>query len=100
MTWGTITDEGIAEAETLVNVLLRRDRMRWIETATRDAIRHFAWGIGDNNPLWLDTQYAAQSPYGGIVAPPCILYALDGTVVAPKACRCSVALRRYNFHMA
>ena len=84
MTWGTITDEGIAEAETLVNVLLRRDRMRWIETATRDAIRHFAWGIGDNNPLWLDTQYAAQSPYGGIVAPPCILYALDGTVVAPK----------------
>ena len=38
MTWGTITDEGIAEAETLVNVLLRRDRMRWIETATRDAI--------------------------------------------------------------
>ena len=84
MTWGIITDEGIAEAETLVNVLLRRDRMRWIETATRDAIRHFAWGIGDNNPLWLDTQYAAQSPYGGIVAPPCILYALDGTVVAPK----------------
>ena len=84
MTWGTITDEGIAEAETLVNVLLRRDRMRWIETATRDAIRHYALGKGDNNPLWLDTQYAAQSPYGGIVAPPCILYALDGTVVAPK----------------
>ena len=84
MTWGTITDEGIAEAETLVNVLLRRDRMRWIETATRDAIRHFAWGIGDNNPLWLDSEHAAKSPYGGIVAPPCILYALDGTVVAPK----------------
>ncbi len=84
MAWGEITDEGIAEAEELVGVLLRRDRMQWIETATRDAIRHFAWGIGDNNPLWLDEEYAAASPYGSIVAPPCILYAVDGTVVAPK----------------
>ncbi len=84
MTWGTITDEGIAEAEALVGVQLRRDRMQWIETATRDAIRHFAWGVGDNNPLWLDKEYAEASPFGSIAAPPCILYAVDGTVVAPK----------------
>lgn len=84
MSWGTITDEGIAEAEALIDVPLRRDRMKWIETTTRDAIRHYAWGIGDNNPLWLDHEYAAGSPYGTIVAPPTILYALDGTVVAPK----------------
>lgn len=84
MTWGTITDEGIAEAGALLDVVLRRDRMQWIETATRDAIRHFAWGVGDNNPLWLDKEYAAASSYGTIVAPPCILYAVDGTVVAPK----------------
>ncbi len=84
MTWGTITDEGIAEADALLNVPLRRDRMQWIETTTRDAIRHFAWGIGDNNPLWLDKEYAEASPYGTIAAPPCILYAIDGTVVAPK----------------
>ncbi len=84
MTWGTITDEGIAEADGLIDTLLRRDRMQWIETATRDAIRHYAWGIGDNNPLWLDREYAATSPYGTLVAPPTILYAIDGTVVAPK----------------
>lgn len=84
MSWGTITDEGIAEAEALINVPLRRDRMKWIETTTRDAIRHYAWGIGDDNPLWLDQDHAAASPYGSIVAPPTILYALDGTVVAPK----------------
>ncbi len=84
MSWGTITDEGIAEAEALIGVKLRRDRMQWIETATRDAIRHFAWGVGDNNPLWLDKEYAEASPFGSIVAPPCILYAVDGTVVAPK----------------
>lgn len=84
MSWGTITPEGVAEAATLIDVLLRRDRMQWIEAATRDAIRHFAWGIGDNNPLWLDRDYAARSPWGRIVAPPCILYAVDNTVVAPK----------------
>ncbi len=84
MSWGTITDELIAEANTLIGVPLRRDRMQWIEAATRDAIRHFAWGVGDNNPLWLDLEYAKKSPLGGIIAPPCILYAVDSTIVAPK----------------
>ncbi|WP_336965297.1 FAS1-like dehydratase domain-containing protein [Sphingobium aquiterrae] len=84
MSWGTITEEGIAAAQALIDVPLRRDRMQWIEAATRDAIRHFAWGVGDDNPLWLDADYAAKSPYGQIVAPPCILYAVDNTVIAPK----------------
>jgi acyl dehydratase len=84
MTWGQITPEAIAEASALIDVPLRRDRMQWIEAASRDAIRHFAWGVGDNNPLWLDTDYAARSWWGRILAPPCILYAVDNTVVAPK----------------
>jgi acyl dehydratase len=84
MTWGTISEEGIAEAESLVGVSLRRDRMRWIDSISQDAIRHFAWGVGDNNPLWLDPNYAANSQYGDIIAPPCILYGVDSTIVAPK----------------
>ena len=84
MAWGEITEERLAEASALIGQPLRRSRLQWIETATRDAIRHFAWGVGDNNPLWLDEDYAARSPAGGIVAPPCILYAVDMTIVAPK----------------
>ena len=42
----------------------------WISEATRDAIRHFAEGVGDDNPLYLDPAYAAASPYGGLIAPP------------------------------
>ncbi|MFP6747670.1 MAG: MaoC family dehydratase N-terminal domain-containing protein [Alphaproteobacteria bacterium] len=84
MTWGQINDETLAAAAELIGVPLRRDRMQWIETATRDAIRHFAWGIGDDNPLWLDPEYGATSPSGTTVAPPCILYAVDSTIVAPK----------------
>ena len=84
MTWGQINDETLAAAAELIGVPLRRDRMQWIESTTRDAIRHFAWGIGDNNPLWFDPEYAAKSPGGTIMAPPCILYAVDSTIVAPK----------------
>ena len=84
MSWGTITDEGIAAAATLIGMPLRRERMQWIETATRDAIRHFAWGVGDDNPLWFDREYGAASPWGTILAPPCILYAVDSTIIAPK----------------
>lgn len=84
MSWGTITDEGIAAAATLIGTPLRRERMQWIETATRDAIRHFAWGVGDNNPLWLDREYGAASAWGSVLAPPCILYAVDSTIIAPK----------------
>ncbi len=42
--------------------------------ATRDAIRHFAHGIGDLNPLWQDVDYAAQTRWGGVIAPPCFLF--------------------------
>ncbi len=55
----------------------------WVRDVTRDAIRHFAWGIGDNNPLWLDPEYAAKSLHHGLLAPPCFAYALHETTVAP-----------------
>ncbi|MGI9426346.1 MAG: FAS1-like dehydratase domain-containing protein [Hyphomicrobiaceae bacterium] len=84
MAWGEITKDGIEAAAELIGQPLRRARMQWIETATRDAIRHFAWGIGDDNPIWLDASYAAGSPAGGILGPPCMLYAVDSTIVAPK----------------
>lgn len=33
-------------------------------------IRRFAQAIGDDNPLYLDEEYAKNSSYGGIIAPP------------------------------
>ena len=84
MTWGEITEKGLAEVEALLGVPLRRSRMQWIESVTKDAIKHFAWGIGDDNPLWLDSEYATNSPVGNLIAPPCILYAIDSTIIAPK----------------
>lgn len=42
----------------------------WNEEASRDGIRHYAYGFGDDNPLWADPAYAAASRWRGIIAPP------------------------------
>jgi len=82
--WGVIDEESIAEARELLGVPLRRDTMRWNEAATPDAIRQFADGVGDDNPLWHDVEYAEKSQWGQQLAPPSFLYAIDATIVAPK----------------
>jgi acyl dehydratase len=46
------------------------ERTPWHTDVTADAIRHYAFGTSDGNPLWLDREYAARSPWGGLVAPP------------------------------
>ena len=38
----------------------------YVTVATQDAIRHWCYGIGDYNPLYLDPDYAARGPYHGI----------------------------------
>ena len=43
--------------------------------ATRDSVRHWAHATGDRNPLYLDEAHAKRSRHGGLIAPPCQLYA-------------------------
>ena len=40
-----------------------------VTEATADSIRHWVYGIGDTNPLWLDPEYARTTRWGGITAP-------------------------------
>lgn len=47
------------------------------EVATRDAIRHFANGTGDLNPLWVDRDYGRASLHGDNIAPPMFLNAVS-----------------------
>ena len=53
----------------------------WNEEATRDGIRHYAYGFGDDNPLWVDPEHAATSRWGGVIAPPGFL---EGAGLTPK----------------
>jgi acyl dehydratase len=57
---------------------------RWTaanEEATRDGIRKYAYGFGDDNPLWTDPDYAATTRWGGVIAPPGFL---EGAGLTPK----------------
>ncbi|MFD4510454.1 MaoC family dehydratase N-terminal domain-containing protein [Streptomyces sp. NPDC058457] len=50
---------------------------------TWDAARHFAYGYGDDNPLYCDPEYAAGTRWGRLLAPPTFLYTM-GEDAAPK----------------
>jgi len=56
---------------------------QWNVEATRDAIRHFAHGCGDDNPLWCDPAHGESSRWGSIVAPP-LFYMTMGDDRSPK----------------
>ena len=72
------------EARALIGVDLRRSSQSWNTEAAPDAVRHFCWGIGDDNPLFCDPAYGAASRWHSGLAPGCFLYTVDTTVVAPK----------------
>lgn len=76
--------DALAEARSLIGVDLRRTRNAWNTGASPDAVRHFCWGIGDDNPLFCDPSHGARSVWGAALAPGCFLYTIDDTVVAPK----------------
>ena len=71
-----ITDEALVELRARVGVDVSGPDP-YLTEADRDGIRHWAQGIGDRNPLWTDEDYARGTRWGGIIAPPTILYAFD-----------------------
>jgi len=73
---------GTEEVCQLIGVWLHREGHN--TQATKPAISRWVKSIGDRNPLWTDEEYARNSPLRGIVAPPCWLYSVDDTIVAPK----------------
>ncbi len=64
-----ITEQSLKELRERIGRPVRRPQP-YIEIATRDAIRHWADGIGDRNPFWAALR----------VAPPTILFAMDRIV--------------------
>jgi acyl dehydratase len=56
---------------------------QWNREASLDGIRHYAFGLGDDNPLWSDEDYAQRGPYGSIVAPPTYFYSVWPAGIGP-----------------
>ena len=70
-----ITDQALDALRQRIGVRISRDPEPWCFEATRDNIRHYAHGIGDDNPLWCDPDYARGSCHGDIIALPSFLFA-------------------------
>ena len=72
-----ITEKGMEDLRQRIGVKITDTLEPWCHEATRDNIRHYAHGIGDDNPLWCDPEYAAKSQYGGIIALPSFLFSTN-----------------------
>ncbi len=70
MAEGEITQEMLDEMRAMNGTIMRNDDSVFNEEATRMAILKFADGIGDPNPLWHNENYARNTCYGTLVAPP------------------------------
>lgn len=80
LTHGEITERELDRVRGLVNHEMRVN-YRFNHEVTEDGVRHFAWGVGDDNPLWLDPGHGRASDYGRPVAPPSYLYTIHPTFV-------------------
>ena len=72
-----ITEEALTALRRLIGVPIEDSLEPWCYEATRDNIRHYAHGIGDDNPLWCDPTYAATTQYGEVIAPPSFVFPLN-----------------------
>ena len=75
--YAKITDQALESLRKLIGVPIVDTVEPWCYEATRDNIRHYANGIGDDNPLWCDPEYAARTAYGDVIAPPSFAFALS-----------------------
>jgi acyl dehydratase len=67
-------DSWVAATRALTGTTVE-ERKPWIETVTEDAIRHFAYGTDDRNPLWFDPAVGEATRWQGQIAPPAFIFA-------------------------
>ncbi len=81
-----LDDAAIEKAREMIGVWLRRDvHMPAVyEPISLHDIRRWAfYSVGDDNPLFHDTEYAKRTIWGQNIAPPTFLYTIDSGIVAP-----------------
>jgi acyl dehydratase len=77
---GKFTDKMLEDMRNLIGVPLRTAGSINNEYATRTAILRFCEGIGDDNPLWTEEDYAKTTEFGGLIAPPSFIFACLGSI--------------------
>ncbi len=77
---GKITDSGVQDLKNRIGSYYRGGST--ILQVSGDVIRKYALSNGDRNPLYLDEEYAKKSRYGGIIAPPTMIFEMNHNIGA------------------
>lgn len=64
-----ILDEDIERQRKLIGHWEPMKTAEYVQTASEDSIRNWAYGCGDDNPLFTDPNYARKTRWGGVIAP-------------------------------
>src|ERR1700743_2573260 len=66
-----IKEEDIANARLVVGIDTARGsgEQTWVGPATPNAIKRFAYSVGDDNPLYWDPNYGPGTRWGAMIAP-------------------------------
>ncbi|MGE0307387.1 MAG: MaoC family dehydratase N-terminal domain-containing protein [Acidimicrobiia bacterium] len=81
--YGVLTDESFERSRRRIGVPIPLPNAPHNLEVSRDGLRHFAFGYGDDNPLYCDPQYAKGTRWGGLINPPAFLYTM-GEDASPK----------------
>jgi acyl dehydratase len=71
--YGQITDEGVARLRERIGIPVRNPAPPHYREPGVDAFRIVAQAYGDDNPMWGDRQYAAQTRWREPIAPPAMV---------------------------
>ena len=69
-----ITDEDVARARAQIGIPAPARSPKWNLVPDASSFSHFAFGYGDDNPLWHDPEYGKTTRWRGQIAPPLYLH--------------------------
>jgi acyl dehydratase len=75
-----LTDEDIERARLLLGVDAPESRDLFITEASSNNMRNYAFGIGDDNPLFCDPDYGRNTRWGAQIASPSMCEAMGKTL--------------------
>lgn len=81
-TFGVLTDEAFERSRKRIGIPERPTSPHNVEVSI-DGARHFAYGYGDDNPLWCDLEYAQGTRWGTLIVPPTFMYTMGENVAPP-----------------
>jgi hypothetical protein len=69
--FGKISPEEIERARAQIGVPQYERNPPHVSVATTDTMSHYAFGMGDDNPLWHDPEYGKTTRWRSQIALPC-----------------------------